>query len=323
MTDRKTLVKDALAGRLHASIPTGFWFHFPPEKAHGNEAIRAQAEFFRETGVDLVKVMNENLHPCTKKVETVADWRHFRPLEMKSPEVRDQLEIISRTVDALGDDAIVLTTIHGLIASAFHASGRVDDYEAQRGFLAANLREAPDVVRPVFASIADSMAEFAEASLKAGAQGIYYAALGGEASVFTDEEFADVIAPAEQQILAAAQSADAFNVLHICKEDIVFDRYRDYDPDVVSWSIGGTGIGLDKGREIFPRATILGGVDNTAAALLNGSPQDAAALAKNALDSLTTHENFILGADCTLPTDTPLENIRAMTDVAHAYSPRA
>ena len=314
-------VHRALSGAPVETIPAGFWYHFPQEAAHGTAAVEAHVKYFRETGMDFVKIMNENEHPCARRVDHVGDWRAFRPMELTGPGMRDQLDIIRRVTERLGDQGVVLVTVYGVVNSAIHASGR--DQQELKWELPGHLRQEPRLMRSVFGAIADSASAFAAACVEAGA-GVYYSAVGGERGLFTDEEFAEVIAPADRQVLAAAEAADpaGSHVLHVCGNDIALERYRPYRPGIVSWSTVGCDTDLTRARELFPDSTLLGGVGNALPQFTGGSAADAAALVTAALDGVDDHRRLIVGADCSLPGTTPIEHIRAMVEAAHSYVPR-
>ena len=116
---------------------------------------------------------------------------------------------------------------------------------------------------PVLAAmdrIADALCELVSASAALGVDGIYYAALGGERHFFTDEEFYQWIAPFDRRILQTARQAGVYTFLHICKENLNMQRYKDYGGlvDVVNWGVYETDFPLEAGRELFPQAAIMG-----------------------------------------------------------------
>ena len=60
-------VRAVLAGKEADRVPASFWFHFRPDKMHGQAAIQAHLDFYRQSNVDFLKVMNE--HPYQTNVE--------------------------------------------------------------------------------------------------------------------------------------------------------------------------------------------------------------------------------------------------------------
>ena len=61
---------------------------------------------------------------------------------------------------------------------------------------------------------------------------------GGERHFFTDEEFYQWIAPFDRRILQTARKG-VYTFLHICKENLNMQRYKDYGGlvDVVNWGV--------------------------------------------------------------------------------------
>lgn len=315
--DKKQAVLSALQGQHMGAVPAAFWYHFPAEHAHGGAAVDAHKRYFRATDVDIMKVMNENLHPVVLSVESSSDWKRFRPMSMTSRQVRDQIDILKRLVDSVGGDAVTLCTIHGVVASASHAIGRT--YEDAPEFLSEQARMNPDALALVFESLAEVLTSFAMMVVDAGADGVFYAAFGGERDTFTDNEFLAQISEWDKQVLTAARSSGMITALHICKDGLNLERYTDYPADIVNWAARGGNPTLKEARELFPRTVILGGIDNSNERLRRDSESTCAALAQAALESMAEDPRYILGADCSLASDTPMRNIEAMTRVAHRF----
>ena len=201
----KNRVLAAVRGESPDRVPAAFWLHFPESMYHGEQAVKAHLDFLRADR-DGHPQGDERKSAALPVHTTADDWRQVRPLSLKDPFVVDQLDIIKAVADAAGDETVVITTIHGVFASAFHTAFGRADYEAKRSGLAVHFREKPEVVKAAFEAIAEGLVALTEASLEAGAQGIYYAALGGERSVLTDEEFEELIKPLDLAILDAAEA---------------------------------------------------------------------------------------------------------------------
>ncbi|MBP1990646.1 uroporphyrinogen decarboxylase family protein [Paenibacillus eucommiae] len=317
--NKKERVFAAIRGEQVDRVPVGFWLHFPKDSHNGDQSVQAHVDFFKQTNTDIVKIMNENLVPCTHQINKATDWQYVRPINMKDKFVLDQLDIIKRIMDKLGDEAVVITTIHGTVASAFHARGGGDGYETLRTMLSTHLREETQIVSDAFRHVSEGVAEFTKACLDAGAQGIYYAALGGESSLFTDEEFEAHIKPNDLMILEAAQSASAFNVLHMCKEQINFQRYKDYKPDVVNWAVHDNNLTLLEGKKLFPDSAVIGGLDDRSGVLVNGTDEEIEQAVYSILDQMGS-KKFILGADCTLPTEISYAKIKTAVEAVEKYN---
>lgn len=316
--NKKERVIAAVRGQKIDYIPVGLWMHFPAQMHHGDEAVKAHSRFFRETDSDILKVMNENLVPYNPIIKA-DEWKHIKPIDLNSDFVKDQLDIIKRVKDEVKDEAVILATIHGVIASAFHFCKDPSTYDTEGGVLQEHLKERPKIVRNAFKILAEGLAQLSQACIEAGADGIYYAALGGETYRFTDEEFYNDIKPNDLHILNAVNHVPAFNVLHMCKDRLNLSRYSDYPADVVNWSVHADNPPMEEAKNIFPDKAFLGGLDSSAGSLVSGTLEDIEQEVKTVIEKMKCNR-FILGGDCTLPTGISYERIRKAIDTSKNYS---
>lgn len=311
---KKERITRALLGQSVDHVPSGFWFHFPDAQFFGTPAVEAHLEFYRQTDVDLLKVMNEYQLLFETRLVSPSDWRKLKPLSIRNSLHQGQLDTIKRVVDAIGDEVPIIATIHGVFASAFHTSRRDDEQFSNSILLDAHLRESPEDVAEGLAVVAESLTELGMACLEAGASGIYYAALGGEEHRYSQQEFEDWIKPHDLTVLSALHEAADILCLHICKDKVRLPQYRDYPAHVVNWAVHDSDYSLEDGRSIFGR-TILGGLDDRSGVMVEGSPDEVRREVQDIIGRFG-REGFILGCDCTLPTEARLENIRAAIGAA-------
>lgn len=289
-------------------VPAAFWFHFPPHQHSGEAAVAAHLDLYRAADMDFVKVMNEHRYRVDVPLRSPDDWRSVAAAPISAPFYQAHLDELKRLLDALDGECMVVSTVHGVFASAFHATRAAEETFARANPVALHLQEQPAPVISALDAIADSLARFAEACITAGADGIYYAALGGESYRFTEEEFVRYIAPFDRRILEAATARAPFNILHICKDQVRLPLYRDYPGQVVNWGENERNPRLEEGRALFGRP-LLGGM-HYRGAIVTGPEAAIEQEAHAALARLGT-TGLILGADCTLPTDTPPAHIAA------------
>lgn len=313
--NKRERVLTVVNGLKADKVPAGFWLHFPPAAAQGEAALAAHLRFFNDSGTDICKVMNENLLTADPHLQSAADWAALQPFSTDSDLFTRQVELVRSIVAAVGDSAVVLATIHGVVASASHVLGGPTIYDTDRDRLVRDLRENPEAMRLGLAKVADYLAALTRACLEAGADGIYYAALGGEENFYTDAEFAEFIRPLDLRVMAAASGRKGFNVLHVCKDHLNLERYRGYPGDVVNWGVFSANPSLTDGRAIFPDKVLLGGLDDRSGVLVDGSHAEIAAAVQTVLQEAGDGP-FILGADCTLPTDIDPARIRAAVAAA-------
>lgn len=315
---KKERVKAAIRLENAESVPSCFSMHFLPAAGGTDEAVLAHLDFFAATDTDVLKIMNENLVPDMGPIEVPADWNSIPVLTQKAPFIQAQLELTQRVLEKVEPGAYTMGTLHGIVASSIHPIERRYGYEPVRELLCAHLRQNKSPVLDAMKRIADALCHLARGYAELGLNSIYLASLGGEARYFTDEEFAEYVQPLDIQIMQAGRQAGADIFLHACKDGLVMERYLPYAPftDAVNWGLYGNDCSLERGRELFPGLTLMGGMSNLPGGpLACGNAEDI----RNEVAGVLTRagrNGFILGADCTLPAVTPRENIRVAAAAA-------
>ena len=303
--DKVERVRAALACAPVDRVPAGFWFHFPSEMAQGPESVRAHLDYYQASNVDFLKVMNEHPYEPNVPVRSAADWRALRPAPIEAPFYQRQLDEVRAIVEALDGECLSIVTVFGPYSSGNHASGRM---------VTDHLREDPESVSQGLAAIAESLTEFALACLDAGASGIYYSAQGGEDDRFTEDQFCQYIRPHDLAVLGAIRDRGEFNVLHVCGNGIRLDLYEEYPSHAANWAATKDNLSLREGRELFGR-TILGGLDDRGV-IVDGSTDQIRSAVHAVIDDFGSR-GLIIGADCTVPTDIDVGNIRAAVEATY------
>lgn len=298
-------------------VPCGFSLHFPMDRAFHEEGVKAHLEFFEATDTDMVKIMNENLVPCVGDINCAEDWNKIPEYSLEDPFMKDQLHLTQEILDQCDRNSFVIATIHGLCASALHPIRDQYGYDRGREIEVEHYRENKEPVLAAFQRITDGMCLLVKKLAQMGVDGIYYAALGAEQRYFTDEEFKECIEPFDKQILRAAKDAGIYTILHMCKDGLDMKRYASYADlaDIVNWGVYETDFSIEEGRKLFPNATIMGGLANRSGVLVDGTEEELTAKVKEIISEFGG-KGFILGADCTLPTEIPYERIRLVADTA-------
>lgn len=116
--------------------------------------------------------------------------------------------------------------------------------------------------------------------------------------------------PAEQSLLKQAEKKEDFSTfLHICKEETVLENYKDYPFDVINWAMHESNYSVDEAYQIFGNKVYLGGFDDRSGVLVEGDEKEI----QTELTRIQQEFNgkrYIIGADCTLPTDISLAKLR-------------
>ncbi len=320
--NKRERVIATLEGKKTDGTASSFSLHFSQDKVHGEAGIKAHLDFFSDTDVDIMKIMNENLIPALPGINSARDWKRIPSYSRDAEFIQKETDLVKAILDRTPEPAVSLVTIHGICASMVHPCR--PQYSALSDIRAMQLqhfREDPRTFLDAAQRIADAQCLMVEETLATGADGIYYASLGGERDIYTDEEFEQAIKPFDLQIMKACKDMGRYVVLHMCKSNLAMERFRSYAPycDVVNWGIYCNNFSLEQGAALFPGKTLMGGLENRSGVIVDGTPEELEAEVHRVIASMK-NEKFILGADCTL--GTTISHERVHTAVMAARSAR-
>lgn len=317
----KERVMTVLNGGTPDRVPALFTMHFPPKLHRGEAAVAAHARFFRESKSDIAKIMNENLLRSDITVQTPTDLARERLSTASRLGLDAQVELVRQVTERAAGDRLTLATIHGPMVSMHHMSGRRGFFVQNLDFYRACKEQDPAAMKDALARASDTLSELVRRCLtEGGADGIYFAALGAEQSLFTPEEYAEIVRPYDEQVLAAAKECGGVRLLHICKKGIDVRRFADYPAEIFNWEMTGANPSLEEGLSIVPAdRTILGGFSNEHGPLLEGT-EEALAVATRRLLHQVQGRRWILGAGCTLPQDIDLARLRTVVRTAETFA---
>lgn len=313
----KKRVIAAIKGEELTELPSGFSLHFPKGCENGEAGVEAHLKFFKETDTDICKIMNENLIPYCEGITCGGDYSKLPSFSLESGFMKKQTELTKRILDAWGPDRFMMGTLHGVVACGIHFIEKKYGYDGSRLAMAEHFRQDRNTVLDVYRRITEVMCRLAEKYIEIGLDAVYYAALGGEYRYYTDEEFTEYIEPLDKQILQTIRDTKGYCFLHICKDRLNMERYRDYGAyaDVVNWGVYEAPCSLREGRDLFPGKTIMGGLANRSGVLVDGTDEEIELAVKDVVKE-SGRKGFILGADCTLPTEINYRRIRTAVEAA-------
>lgn len=314
--NKKERVIRAINGKEVDHVPSCFSLHFASNEAFGEAGIKSHLQFFQETNTDICKIMNENLVPYMGDIKTPDDWKKIKTISLKDDFMVAQIDMIERILDKWEPDTFNVGTLHGTVASSIHPIEAKYGYEPVRKLFCTHMRENKTPIIDAYKRITEGMCLLAEKYIQLGLDGVYYAALGGENYYFTDEEFERYIAPLDKMILQTVKNSSGYNILHMCKDKLNLERYKSYIElsDIVNWGIYEGNISLEEGRKLFgDDITIMGGLQNRAGVLVDGSDKEIEQEVKSIIKTFGDRK-FILGADCTLPTEISYKRVRVAVD---------
>jgi uroporphyrinogen decarboxylase len=289
--------------------PAAFFMHFDPAYHQGQAAIDKHLEFFRYTGMDFVKIQFEQRLPPGITIRKPEDWAHARLYSQDAFDV--SADLVQGLVKAAGKEALVLMTLYSPLMWANRAVGTPD-------LLIQHMHENPEAVNKGLQIMTENVLNLVRACKRAGVDGFYASTQGGEDFRFGGSPlFEQYIKPTDLAVWEELQSC-TFNILHVCDYEGSYSNYSpflDYPGQVVNCSLklGERSLTPKGAAQMFGRP-FMGGMERKGI-LATGTPQEIRQAATDVL--ALAPERFILAADCTVPSETPWDNLKAAIDTAH------
>jgi uroporphyrinogen decarboxylase len=289
--------------------PAAFFMHFDENHKLGSAAAAKHLEYFRYTNMDFVKIQYEQQYPQLDFLKQPGDWSKLtmNKLDFYEP----QLQAVREIVKAVKKEAFIVMTLYSPFMWAGHC--------ATLPVLLKHMEENPDAVKRGLDVLTESQLLFAHACMEIGVDGFYMSTQGSETNQFTNPElFTKYVKPADLVTMKEVNTRCPFNILHVCDYNGPYENYNrviDYPGQVVNCNpqLTGKTLSWQEISTLFKRPA-MGGMSKKGI-IYKGSyeiEKDVRHILKNA------PKQFILGAECTLPGDINLDNVKKAISVAHS-----
>jgi uroporphyrinogen decarboxylase len=237
-------------------------------------------------------------------VQEQGDWRRLRPLNPTRGALGEQLQALRLIGNDLKGQVYFIHTIFSPLSVAKYLVG--NKFEPVQ----TSIEDNPGALRQALEVITDTFIAYAQATLEAGASGIFYATTGwASTDKLTEDRYRAFGVEYDLRLIDVFKQAP-FNVLHNCGEHIMFDLLAEYPVHAISWAATlPTNLNLADGLDRTSKA-VMGGISEKAT-LVKGSAQQVADEAHAALE-LTGGRRFLLAPGCSIPPATPKENLEAV-----------
>ena len=294
-------------------VPAAFFLHFEKSCHRGRPAIDKHLEYFHYTGMDFVKIQFENPFPPRPEIVTPDDWKNM-PLYGRDF-YQGQLDVVKGLVEEAHREALVIVTLYSPFMCAMQSSKKADG----GSLLTEHIDLDPEAAMRGIETIAQSLLIFVRACIDAGVDGFYASTQGGESSRFADRTlFERCIKPYDLLLMEELNERCRFNILHVCDYHGAYDDltpFLDYPGDVVNCSlhVGSDHLSPKRVSQLFGRP-FMGGLDRKGVIAAGDEAQIREAVSECLVNA---PERYILGADCTIPSDTSWDNLRTAISVAH------
>ncbi len=220
--------------------------------------------------------------------------------------------VVEGLVKAAHDEALVVMTLYSPFMLAMQLAGGVDVIQ--------HLQENPDAVMKGLATMTENELNLVRGCMRAGVDGFYVSTQGGETSrLGAGDLFQRYIKPTDLAVWNEIKGC-TFNILHICDYVGGYDDltpFLDYPGHVVNCSLtlGDRKLLPTEVAQLFGRP-FMGGLERKGV-IATGSAAEIRAAVRSVLAQAP--ERFILAADCTVPSDTPWDNLKTAIDTAHQH----
>lgn len=310
MNKRDTMLSIIHDTALPDYIPAAFFLHFDSAYHEGQAAIDKHLEFFRLTGMDFVKIQYEQRFPASNPIRKAEDWDHAPRCSEEFFEA--PIQVVEGLVKAAKSEALVIMTLYSPFMWAAHLT--------EDGDIARHFQENPEAAKKGLEIMTENVLTLVRGCKRAGVDGFYASSQGGEAFRFSDRSiFQKYIKPSDLAVWDEISSC-SFNILHICDYEGGYDDltpFLDYPGHVVNSSLklGERTQTPNDLSQLFGRP-FMGGLERKGV-LATGNSE---AIQRATTDVLAqSPERFILAADCTVPGETPWENLKTAIETAHKY----
>ncbi len=331
---KKERIDAALKGEAVDLVPISFWRHFYLQERDPGLLADALLAFQREFQWDFVKVnprasyhteawgnryqYTDDPHtPPTRMSHVVhdrGDWSKIGVLDIwKSDPLKQQLVLLELIKEGLQDENVYfLQTVFSPLAVAYRLAGHSKDRLAQA--MEGEVQE----LRGALEAITETFANFAKACIDAGASGLFFAP-GKLAStdMMTEQQYQEFGAPYDLQLLSVVKDRPGFNLLHLCGDNVFFDRLMSYPVDALSWDATVHGNpSLREGKARFGKM-VVGGVSHTRT-LESGSVEQVAQEVARGIEE-TDGRGYLIAPGCTFPPVARRELLEAALEARSRY----
>ncbi len=189
------------------------------------------------------------------------------------------------------------------------------------GQITEHIKENPQKAKKGIELVTESLTIFVKECVRLGIDGFYHATQGRESFRFDDAAlFEECIKPYDLALMEEINNSCMFNILHICDYHGGYNEltpFLDYPGHVVNCSLE-LGVGTVSEQDVstmFGRP-YMGGFDRKGI-IVSGSKDETKREVEKVLHKAP--DKFILGADCTLPSDIDWDNIKTVISTAHEW----
>jgi len=311
-------VTAAIHGDAVDRVPISLWKHYHLQDRAPRQLADATVALYRQFDTDLIKLTPSGLYfiqdwgatirfgrdddtapvAAPPVITAPEQWPTLPRLNVSAGALGRELEFIHQVDAQLKGSAPFIMTIFSPLTIAYKLRGEQ---------LFTDLRQSPQQLHAGLKIIREVLLEYAAASLEAGASGFFFATQLASYDVLTRAEYTEFGRAYDLDVLASVETDAPVTLLHVCRENIMFDLVADYPVQIINWSDRAAGPGLAEARRLTKTA-LAGGL--SLETLRHGSPEQVQAEVREAI-AQAGREGFILAPACVIKGSSPDANLAA------------
>jgi uroporphyrinogen decarboxylase len=319
----------AIAGQAVDRVPVSLWRHFPVIDIDPVQLAEATIRWQKTYDFDMLKYTPDGTYgvedwgavsayldapggfrQVVKPGLTAAEaWPRLKKLSPKEGRLGREIQAISAVAEAFRGEVPMLTTLFSPMTTAVKLAG-------DRVF--ADLRRHPDLFEAGLAIIAETIIDFARASLQAGAHGLFMATQVGSYRLLNEDEHRRFGIRYDRMVLDALAGESKFTMLHLHGNDVMFDHLLDYPVDMVNWHDRHSQLDLAGAMGRFG-GLLAGGLDHEGT-LMKGPIEAIKAQVRDAI-AQTGGRRLMIAPGCVGQVPTPDSHYRAVLEAVAETRP--
>lgn len=324
MNEKKELIRKIARGEEGDRVPVSLWRHFYDLETTPEGLAKAMIDFQRKFDWDFMKVnpracyhaetfgakygMSADPRKSHERIgspiQSPKDWLKMRPRLPDQGILAEQIQALRLIKNELGDDIFIVQTV-------FHPFSIASDLLETQKDLEPHYQDHWGKLKNGLEVITETFRNYVRAMLKERIiDGIFFAVKDwGTSDFMSNDVYNEVAKPFDLAVLEEAAPAE-FNILHVCKSNNRLFSFLDYPVHGFNWdSADPTNPGI---KEVAAKTSklVIGGMAHRGK-ILSDSQGDVSQEKDNALKE-AEGVRFILGAGCTISSETPEENLEVL-----------
>lgn len=304
-------------------VPVCFWRHFAQEMERGEDLVEAHLKFYHDTHEDLLKIQGDGFFgwpvPTLQNLKNAEELWNIERLPVDSEFMSGQIERAEKIVKSIDGECRVIYTLFCPLSYL----------RLQIGWerMMRCMRENPEATMHAVDVIADDENLLIKALIRdAKVDGLLYSVQNAEVTRFTVEEYRKLVEPGDRKCLEFADGISPYIVMHCCGWDADeagthnhSESWQNYPSGAVSWASSVDHMSVEDAKKFYHRP-VWGGFDNREGSLIHKGTREEIMEETKRLIKKGGNCGFMVGPDCSLPSDISSERIRWIADTAHSIS---